>query len=186
MKRGLAHAVREFFGVFLFLAPWFLAFSTYRLLLLRKFTEQPLEFGTGLLNALILSKVILTGEYLHVGTRHQNKPLIYSAIWKSLLFALLAGVFYVVEHIVRGVLRGGGLTTGIDSLRAMGVAEILARSLVMFFAFIPFFALREIGRVLGEGKLKELFFRPNASAGTHEARPEVRPDGHGSGFDRAA
>jgi hypothetical protein len=29
----------------------------------------------------------------------------------------------------------------------------------MAVAFVPFFAFRELGRVLGEGKLVELFFR---------------------------
>jgi hypothetical protein len=90
MKQRLAHGVREFFTVFLFLAPWFLAFSTYRLLLLKRFADEPFEYGTGLLNALILSKVILTGEYLQLGKHQENKPLIYPTIWKAFLFTLLA------------------------------------------------------------------------------------------------
>jgi hypothetical protein len=90
MKQRLAHGVREFFTVFLFLAPWFLAFSTYRILLLKRFADEPFEYGTGLLNALILSKVILTGEYLQLGKRQENKPLIYPTIWKAFLFTLLA------------------------------------------------------------------------------------------------
>ena len=157
LRRRLAHAVQEFLGIFLFLAPWFLAFSTYRILLLSRFEEQRFAYGTAILNALILSKVILTGQILHFGRRHENKPLIYPTIWKSLMFSLLATVFYVVEQIVRGLLRGGGFAAGIVSLRASGAGEILGRSLVMFFAFIPFFALKETGRVLGEGKLAELF-----------------------------
>jgi beta-phosphoglucomutase family hydrolase len=163
VKQRLAHGLRRFFTVFSFLAPWFLAFSTYRVLLLRRFAEQPFEYGAGILNALILSKVILTGEYIRLGTRHENKPLIYSTIWKSLVFATLAAAFYVVEHMARGLLRGGGFDARVASLRALGAGEILGRSLVMFFAFVPFFALRETERVLGEGKLRELFFGVKSS-----------------------
>lgn len=39
-----------------------------------------------------------------------------------------------------------------------GKYELLTDSLVTFFAFIPFFAVKELERVLGEGKLGELFF----------------------------
>jgi hypothetical protein len=174
LKRRAAHGVREFLAVFLFLAPWFLAFSTYRMLLLNRFAEEQFEYGTGLVNALILSKVILTCEYLRLGKGHEHKPLIFPTIWKSFLFALAAAAFHVVEQIVRGLLRSGGFAAGLTSLREMGAGELLGRSLVMFFAFIPFFALRETARVLGEGKLQELFFRPRAavrSQGPHAERP---------------
>jgi beta-phosphoglucomutase family hydrolase len=174
LKRRVAYGVREFLAVFLFLAPWFLAFSTYRMLLLNRFVDEQFEYGTGLVNALILSKVILTGEYLRLGKGNEHKPLIFPTIWKSFLFALAAAAFYVVEQIVRGLLRGGGFAAGLASLRDMGAEEILGRSLVMFFAFIPFFALRETGRVLGEGKLQELFFRPKASAGPQEPQKANR------------
>jgi hypothetical protein len=43
-----------------------------------------------------------------------------------------------------------------------GSHEMLANLLVMFVAFIPFFAFKEVGRVLGEGKVWELFFRRRA------------------------
>jgi beta-phosphoglucomutase family hydrolase len=169
LKHRVAHGLKEFFSVFLFLAPFFLAFSTYRMLLLKRFTDEPFEYGTGLVNALILTKVIATGEFFHLGTRHENKPLIFSTIWKSFVFALLAAAFYVLELTIRGLIRGGGITAGVSSIQNMGVGELFGRSLVMLFAFVPFFALRETGRVLGQGKLEELFLRPRVLAGS-EAR----------------
>ncbi len=42
--------------------------------------------------------------------------------------------------------------------------EILGRVLIMFVAFIPFFAFRETMRVLREAKLFDLFFRSRAVA----------------------
>jgi beta-phosphoglucomutase family hydrolase len=164
--KKVAHGIREFPEVFLFLAPWFLAFSTYRMLLLRRL--EPFEYGTGLLNALVLSKIILTGDYLQLAKNQENKPLIYPTIWKAFLFTLLATGFYIVEHIVRGLLRGGGIAAGLGSLREMGTALLLGRSLVMFFAFLPFFALRETGRALGKGRLHEMFFGVKPSAEPHE------------------
>ena len=49
-------------------------------------------------------------------------------------------------------------------IMGLGIDEVLARSLVMFCAFIPFFALRETALVLGERRLDDLFLRSRASA----------------------
>ena len=46
----------------------------------------------------------------------------------------------------------------LDLIRQGGY-EILANGLVVFSAFIPFFAIKELGRVLGREKLRALFFR---------------------------
>jgi beta-phosphoglucomutase family hydrolase len=144
------------------------------MLLLKRFADEPFEYGTGLVNALILAKVIATGEILQLGTRHKNRPLIFSTIWKSFVFALLAAAFSIVELTVRGLFRGGGITAGVSSIGNTGGAELLGRSLVMFFAFIPFFALREIGRVLGEGKLEDLFLRPRTLPGSQAPQIGIR------------
>jgi hypothetical protein len=49
-------------------------------------------------------------------------------------------------------------------LRGLGIGDVLARSLVMFCAFLPFFALRETARAVGERRLEDLFLRSRASA----------------------
>ena len=40
-----------------------------------------------------------------------------------------------------------------------GFPVMLANSLVVLAAFIPFFAVKELGRVLGRDKIAALFFR---------------------------
>ena len=40
-----------------------------------------------------------------------------------------------------------------------GFHELLAGSLVIFVALLRFFAIRELGRVIGTDKLSTLFFR---------------------------
>lgn len=71
-------------------------------------------------------------------------------------------LFHVLEYMVGGLLRGKGLIGGIEEITSRGKYELLARCMVVFFAFIPFFAFRELGRVLGEGKLRKLFFQRRA------------------------
>jgi len=165
LKQRIIHELGEYLTVFLFLAPLFGAFSTYRMLLLGQFREGSFEYGTALINALILSKIVLIGEYLRLGKRQENRPLIYSTVYKSLVFTLLVAMFHVLEDAIKGLLHGEGVTGAFTALRDKDIAELLAPGLVYFCAFLPFFALREIRRVLGERRLADLFFRSSAAAG---------------------
>ena len=106
LKQKAIHEFREYLTVLLFLAPLFGAFSTYRMLLQGWFREGSFEYGTALINALILSKIILIGEYLRVGKRQENRPLIYSTVYKSFVFTLLVAVFHVLEDAIKGLLHG--------------------------------------------------------------------------------
>jgi hypothetical protein len=72
-------------------------------------------------------------------------------------------LFHVLEHTIGGLLRGKGLAGGFDELMSRGRYELLSNFLVVFFAFIPFFAIKELGRVLGAGKIRELFFLRRAA-----------------------
>ncbi len=164
LRQKAVHEVQEFLKIFLYLAPWFCAFATYHMWLLDQLGEKSFEYGTALINSLVLSKVILIGESLGLGTRQDDRPLIYSTVYKAFVFTVLAAVFHVLEETIRGVLHGAGPGAAFAALRGRDAFEILGRSLVMFFAFLPFFALRELGRVLGERRLADLFFRARAPA----------------------
>jgi hypothetical protein len=52
--------------------------------------------------------------------------------------------------------------------REVRIDDLLARSVIIFLTFIPFFAFRELGRVMGPDKLRDVFFRTGA--------PKHRPD----------
>src|SRR5215472_19213474 len=105
-------------------------FSTYRMLLQGRFREGSFEYGTALINALILSKIVLIGEYLRLGKRQENRPLIYSTVYKSLVFTLLVAMFHVLEEAIRGLLHGEGLRGAFAALRDRSIAEVLAAGVV--------------------------------------------------------
>jgi hypothetical protein len=96
-----------------------------------------------------------------------DKPLIIPTFYKVILFSLFALAFDVVEHVIDGLIHGKGPLSAIQEMMSAGRAELLARTLVMLFAFVPFFAFGETSRVLGEGKLRELFLhkRPVKESG---------------------
>ena len=159
LKQKIRQDARELFWVFLYLALFLCTLSTYTMLLLNEFHVKYFTYGTALLNALVLSKVILLGESARLGKRHEDKPLFVSVIYKSLLFSLLVAALHVLEEIIKPMLHGEGLSGALHDLAGRRVSELLVRNLVVFWAFIPFFTFTEMRRALGEGKLYDLFFR---------------------------
>ncbi|HUL38413.1 MAG TPA: hypothetical protein VLW47_12060 [Thermodesulfobacteriota bacterium] len=78
---------------------------------------------------------------------------------RGILLLSVIALFAAVESAIRGFLHGKGLDGALDHLLSEGTHEFFAKCLVVFFAFIPFFAFKELGRVLGKGKIWQLFFR---------------------------
>ena len=160
LKEKAKHEVKEYFGITLFLAFFFGAFGEYRALIMRQFDIEYFQYGEAIITALIMAKIIMIGEYVGVGTRHEQKPLIISTFYKALLFSLLAAVFHVIEEAIKALLHHKKLAEAFDAvLTPTGRYELLGRALVVFCVFVPFFALREIRRVLPPGQLYDLFFR---------------------------
>ncbi|MGB2626545.1 MAG: hypothetical protein WAK20_07130 [Candidatus Acidiferrum sp.] len=159
-KEKVEHELRELAIIFLYLAFFFCALVTYSMLLLNKYDIPFYNYGTALLNALIIAKVILIGEYARLGKRHEHKPLVLSALYKAIYFSILVFAFHVVEELVKRMIHGEGIVGGFQHLR---FDDIAARTLVIFCAFLPLFAFRELRRVIGDDKFRELFFKAGAT-----------------------
>lgn len=158
-KRKAVAEFIEYWAVFAYVF-WFLAvFTWYRRFVLAEYHISYAHYSFALVEALVLAKLILIGEAFKFGRRVDRKPLIIPTLWKSAVFGLWVAVFSVLEHTVEGLLRHRGLTGGLEELASTGKYELLSRCLIMFSAFIPFFACKELARVLGEGQLVALFFR---------------------------
>src|SRR5271169_5225192 len=162
-KQKAAHELEELVGIFLYLAFFFCAIATYSMLLLNQFHVSYFFFGTALLNALVVAKVILIGEYAHLGKKHESKPLFQSALYKAFLFSLLVLAFHIMEETIKRRWHGENFVTAYHGIR---VDELLARSVIVFCTFLPLFAFRELRRVLGEDSFWSLFFRTGAPTKT--------------------
>ena len=160
LKQKMAHEAREFVAIFLFLAVFFEAFATYRVLLLRQYQVEYFSSLAAIVSALVLAKIIMIGEYAGLGKRHEQRPLIVSTIYKALVFGILAMAFHVLEDAIKALIHHKGLAEAFEGLRlTSGRYELLSHGLILFCVFVPFFAIRELRRVLGGHQLGDLFFR---------------------------
>jgi hypothetical protein len=169
-------AIREMAGYYMismYLAVFFSLFTWYRRLVLAEYQISYLHYGVSVIQALVLAKVIMVGRALHLGWRLKNHPLIVPTVYKAIVFSIFVGIFGVVESSISGLLHGKGIAGGFEELMSAGRYELLARCMVMFVAFIPFFAFEELERVLGEGKLGKLFFRRRSAAESDPSTDEM-------------
>jgi len=158
LKQRAAREMEEYLVVAVFLFALLGALATYQRLLMSEVGVSYLHYGYAAIEALVLAKIILIGQILHLGERHQDKPLIAVALYKSLVFGLLVLVFHVLEHVIHALVKGESPVAVLAHLAAQP-AEIAAHALVVFVAFVPFFSLQEAGRCLGEERFLDVLLR---------------------------
>jgi hypothetical protein len=158
-KQKIVHELRSLLAIFLYLALFFVVLRTYTHLILLQRQVSYVAYGLTIIKALALAKIILTGETLRLGERFHDKPLIVSTLYATLIFSAFALAFEVVEHVVLGWFHGKSVAEVFAEIMENGWPHLAGATLVLFVSFLPFFAFRALERDIGEGKLKELFFR---------------------------
>jgi len=159
LKQKLVHEGRRLMMIFLYFAIFFLVFRTYTRLILSQYEIDYFEDGLTILKALVLAKIVLTAEALRFGERFREHPLIIPTLYSTLVFCAFALVFEVLQHLIVGICRGKSPSEVISEVLDKGWPHLAGMILVVFVAFLPFFAFRETERALGEGRLKELFIK---------------------------
>jgi hypothetical protein len=170
-KDKLIHEMVEYWMIVIYLTIVFAAFTQYRRFLLAAHDIAYTNYGVAVIKAFVLGKVVMIGEVARLGRGLERKPLIYPTLYKTVVFTLFLAAFTLVEHMVKGLWHGKGLTGGLIDFFVDGPHEFIGNSLVVFVALIPFVGLRELGRVLGRDKLQDLFFRRMADQGSGSPGP---------------
>ena len=158
-KDKLRHEIVEYWINVIYLALVFAAFTQYRRFVLAAHDITYTNYGVAVIEALVLAKVIMVGDVVGLGRGLEKRPLIYPTLYKTVVFSCFVAVFKAVEHLIKGLWRGEDFIGEVLAFPHDGNHEILAGSMVIFVALIPFFAVRELGRVYGGDNIRALFFR---------------------------
>jgi hypothetical protein len=158
LKQKFYRAMKEYLGISCYLWIIFALFVLYKSVLM---SEQGIPYvaqGVALFNALALGKVMLIAQELHFAEHFKEKPLLYSTLFKSAAFALILGVFKVLEEAGVGLYHGRSLSESFASISGGTLKGIFVQLLLLAILLIPFFGFSELNRVFGKDKLRRLFF----------------------------
>jgi hypothetical protein len=150
------HELREFAIISVYLLICFSALMFYRYAILDQHGLSTWRFGLAIGKALILGKFILIGKALRVGERRQSSSLAGGVLAKSLLFLIVLIVLSIIEEIIVSLIHHRPFSEG---LAERGTPlQMAASSVVMLLVLIPYFAFQELDELMGDGKLKNMFF----------------------------
>jgi hypothetical protein len=146
-----------------YLSVFFGVFISYKRLVLAEHNIVYAEWGFGLINALVLGKVVSVGRMMRLGKQFENRPLIWSTISRTVLFTIWLALFNAVELMIRGFFNTHTFKGSFIALSHIGTFEYFGGALVVFCSFIPFFAVKELSRVLGANVILDLFLKGRIS-----------------------
>jgi hypothetical protein len=135
------------------------------------------HFGTSIVTALIIAKTITVGGWLNLGDRSDSDaPLIWTTLYKSLIYSVFVIAFTIVEKVIEGLVHGKSAGESMQAIAHLGWDEIGARAIVILLAFIPFFSFRELADRVGRERVYRLFFhrREGAVSGQSATETEKR------------
>jgi hypothetical protein len=111
--------------------------------------------------ALILGKAVLIADMLPFINRFPDKPLIYNAAWKTVIYWLIAGVIHYVERLIDFWRQAGSFVAGNQKLLAEIVwPHFWAIQIILFVLIAMYCTVHELVRVIGKEKVMRIFFGP--------------------------
>jgi fumarate reductase subunit C len=165
LKKRLFDEVINFLAIVSYLFVMFGVFALHESVVSAKNHIDFHFYGFAIINALILGKVMLVAEDLHFANWFKDRPLIYPILCKAVAFSILFLVFDVVEEVIVGLFKGKTIGESIPSIGGGTLSGVFFVGIILAVALIPFFAFREVGRVIGERALHSLMFTGGPEAG---------------------
>jgi hypothetical protein len=132
-----------------------------RVLMLKGTGVSPLGSISIAVAALILGKAVLLADMLPLINRFPNKPLIYNAAWKTLIYLLMSALIHYLERLIDFWRQAGSFIAGNEKLLAEIVwPHFWAIQIILFVMIAMYCTMHELVRVIGRDKVLQIFFGP--------------------------
>ena len=156
LKLRMLDELRKFLVIVAYLWLVFFVLFVHEWLVLAGHNISFRFYGLATLNALVLGKIMLIAENMRFTKRFDNRPLIVPIAYKSIVFAVLLLAAYIAEEIGVGLFHGKTVAESFPMIGGGRPATLLCVTAIMAAALAPFFAFREIARVVGEAEFRIL------------------------------
>lgn len=171
-KEMMTTELKRYAAIAIYLWVLFSMFEIHRIAVLRTVHRASISdyrLGFAALNALIMAKVILVGEAIHIGKRLSEKRIIYSVLLKSVMFALFAVCFNIAEGVIVGLIRGTSIVTSIPQVGGGGLLGMVLFGIMASIVLIPFFLFTEVQQTLGKEMLHSVILQKRPKQPKNEA-----------------
>ena len=155
-KQKLFHEFSEYLVNFVYMAIIFSSVILYRRLILAQHGIIVEDYFIGVVKAFVIAKVVMIGAFLKISHKFESQPLFVPIFYKAFLFTIMVMLFDVFEEFIRGLIHYQDFLKSFEELQSHVSVVWLGASLLIFFIFIPFFAIKELIRVLGKDNVKAL------------------------------
>ena len=114
------------------------------------------------LAALIIAKAVLIADMMPFINRFPHKPLAYNVAWKTGIYFLVATLVHYLERLVDYWREAGGFIAANDKLLS-GIVwpHFWAIQIFLLVLILMYCSMRELVRVIGGDKVREMFFGPS-------------------------
>lgn len=111
--------------------------------------------------ALILAKAVLIADMLPFINLYPNKPLIYNVVWKTVVYMCVAMLIHYLERLYHFWHNADSLIAANERMLAEIVwPHFWAIQIFLVVIILMYSIMRELVRVIGAAKVRELFFGP--------------------------
>lgn len=159
---AIARAIREAKRLLIMVLYLYVVFGLYVLDETVILGQEHISFashGFAIINALVMGKILLVAEDMSFADRFKDRPLVYPILYKALAFSVLFIAFHVAESVFLGLWHGKSAAESVPQIGGGTLKGWLCVVAIFFVSLAPFFAFREIGRVIGEDQLWDLMFK---------------------------
>ena len=162
MNKTLVFIKKEFMEIlpaFIFFLIMFHVLVVTRALTLKAYGITTHMTAVAIIGAFIVAKAILIADRLPFLNLYPTKPLLWNAVLKTLVFGFITFLFLFIEEALHQQHLYGSFTVGYEHLQkdvmwpAFYAREIWITILLLFYC-----SAVELARVIGDEKVKEIFF----------------------------
>lgn len=118
-------------------------------------------FATVLISSLILGKAVLLADMLPFINRFPEKPLIWNAAWKTVIYAIVATFIHYLERLHEFWKETHDIGEANHQLLTHTVwAHFWAIEILLLVLIFNYCVFAELSRVIGEKRLRAMFLGP--------------------------
>lgn len=159
-KQKLISELSEYLVNVVYLSIFFGVYAVSRRLTLSQYGIYLDDYFVGIIKALVIAKVIMIGTFLRISRKYEHKALIVPVFYKIFLFVLWVLLFDALEGFIRGLIHTHSIPSAFEDLVQHHFSKMwLGGVLMVTLSFIPFFMLKELSRIFGYEKFRDLFLK---------------------------